>query len=210
MINLDVDFLQYSTIAEFAEKFLKSHNINTLPVPIEEVIDVEYGIDIIPTPGLLSLHSIDGFITHDFSRIYIDQFVQEQRPYRYRFTLAHEIGHYIMHKDYLDMVSLGSIDEWRQFIEEINPDDHSKMEYQGYSFAGLVLVPPNELAIQFNTFLPEVEPLIAEAKSEGISRDNYLEYAKDKLAALMAPVFQVSTDVIIRRIDFDRLSTRFP
>lgn len=210
MISLDISFLPYSEISDIAEDFLRENGVSTIPVPIEEIIDVGYGIDIIPTPGLLSLSEVDGFITPDFSCIYIDQFVQEQRFFRYRFTLAHEIGHLKMHKNYLDKYPINSIDGWKQFIEEINPTDYSKMEFQGYAFGGLVLVPRKELEAQFDKFLPDVMPLTEQAKSKGVARENYLEYVKDTLANLLAPVFQVSTDVISKRIDYDSLMARVP
>ena len=84
------------------------------------------------------------------------------------------------------------------------------MEFQGYAFGGLVLVPRKELETQFNKFLPDVMPLVEQAKSNNISRENYLEYAKDTLANSLAPVFQVSTDVISKRIDYDLLTAKLP
>jgi len=210
MINLDVRFLPYREIVDIAEDFLRENNIDTIPVPIEDIIDIDYGIDIIPTPGLLSVLETDGFITPDFSCIYVDQFVHEQRYFRYRFTLAHEIGHLKMHKGYLDQFPISSIDGWKQFMEAINPTDYSTMEFQGYAFGGLVLVPRNELAIRFNEFLPNVMPLIDQAKSKGVQRENYLDYAKDRLASLLAPIFEASTDTITRRIDYDSLMARVP
>ena len=171
MINLDISFLAYHKIADIAEDFLRENDANTIPVPIEEIIDVDYGIDIIPTPGLLSLSDVDGFITPDFSCIYADQFVQEQRFFRYRFTLAHEIGHFKMHKNYLDKYPINSIDGWKKFIEEIDPKDYSKMEFQGYAFGGLVLVPRKGLETQFDKFLPDVMPLIEQARSNDIPRE---------------------------------------
>lgn len=210
MINLDVRFLPYSEIVKIAEDFLRENKVNTIPVPIDDIIDINYGIDIIPTPGLLKLYETDGFITPDFSSIYVDDFVYEQRYFRYRFTLAHEIGHLKMHKCYLEQFPINSMNGWKQFIEEIDPDDHSKMEYQGYAFGGLVLVPRKELEIQFNKFLPDVMPLIDKAKRNGVSRENYLDYAKDKLTSMLAPIFQASTDTITRRIDYDSLMTKVP
>ncbi|MDO9528086.1 MAG: hypothetical protein Q7J27_02895 [Syntrophales bacterium] len=63
---------------------------------------------------------------------------------------------------------------------------------------------------EINEFLPDVMPLIDKAKSNGVSRENYLDYAKDKLASMLAPIFQASTDTITRRIDYDSLMTKVP
>jgi len=36
---------------------------------------------------------MEGFISGDLNVIYVDELIYDQRPARYRFTLAHEIGH---------------------------------------------------------------------------------------------------------------------
>ena len=45
--------LSYEKINERAEDFLEKHGIGRkLPVPIDEVIEFKYGIDIVPFPNL--------------------------------------------------------------------------------------------------------------------------------------------------------------
>ena len=84
------------------------------------------------------------------------------------------------------------------------------MESQGYAFGGLALVPQMELKKYFEEYLPQVMPLIEQAKNNGITRKDYLIYAKDALATFLSPIFEVSTDVINRRIDFDSLCDLIP
>ena len=36
---------------------------------------------------------MEGFISGDLNVIYVDELIYDQRPARYRLTLAHEIGH---------------------------------------------------------------------------------------------------------------------
>ncbi|MCX5824158.1 MAG: ImmA/IrrE family metallo-endopeptidase [Deltaproteobacteria bacterium] len=207
---LDVEYLKYKQIAEEAAKFLKETGDHSIPVPIEHIIDFRYGINIIPVPGLLDSFETDGFIASDFSCIYIDNFVYERRYYRYRFTLAHEIAHLILHERYLNKCKFSNVAEWKTFHSEIDANDHSKMETQGYCFGGLVLVPQVELKKYFMEYLPGVMPLIEQAKSKGISRKDYLSYVKDSLAASLSPIFEVSIDVLNRRIDFDSLGGLIP
>jgi hypothetical protein len=40
-----------------------------------------------------------------------------------------------------------SIEEWKEFINSMTEEEHGWLEYQGYSFAGLVLV-PRELLVK--------------------------------------------------------------
>jgi Zn-dependent peptidase ImmA (M78 family) len=86
--------LSYEQIRERADDFLKAHNPQMIiPVPIENIAEFSMGINIIPIPGLQKLIDVEGFISSDFSSITVDQFVMEERETRYRFTIAHEIGH---------------------------------------------------------------------------------------------------------------------
>lgn len=209
MINLGVEYLAYDKIAEAAEEFLIINNIESVPVPIDYIAEEKYGIDIIPIPNLQYGYETEGFITNDFSCIYVDEGIYNNVEVRYRFTIAHELGHYFMHEKYLADVSLAGLSDWIDFQKELNPKDHDKLEFQGYSFAGLVLVPRYELKIAFEENFNKVNCLIEDAKREGISRDNYIKYATDKMATLIAPKFAVSTDVIVRRIDLDSLNDLF-
>lgn len=121
----------------------------TIPVPIEEIIEFEFGMNIIPIPGLHQGYEIDGFISSDLSEISVDQFVYESRPGRYRFTLAHELGHAVLHRKVYEAAAFSTIKKWKRFIEEIDLQDYEWLEWQGYAFAGLILVPPAPLKKKF-------------------------------------------------------------
>jgi len=68
-----------------------------IPVPIEEIAEFKLGVNIIPIPNLQKTFEVEGFISSDLQNIYVDQFILYERPTRYRFTLAHEIGHIFLH-----------------------------------------------------------------------------------------------------------------
>ena len=173
MITLDVEYLEYWQIANESVTLLNQNKASSIPIPIEYIIEFNYGINIIPMPGLLDIYGVDGFISSDFSSIYVDNFIYEHRTYRYRYTLAHEIGHLILHKRYLGNCQFSNIDEWKEFYNEIDQRDHSKMEFQGYAFGGLVLAPQTELKKYFIEYLPQVMPLVEQARSKGVDRVNY-------------------------------------
>jgi len=91
-------YLPYDELRRRAEAFLERHNPNeTIPVPIEAIVEFDFGIDIVPTPGLQNAFEIVGYIAKDLQSIYIDSYVFEHREKRYRFSLAHELAHRILH-----------------------------------------------------------------------------------------------------------------
>ena len=208
MITLDVEYLSYEQIAKIAEEFLNKNSVKSIPVPIEDIIDINYNIDIIP---ILELYTIGGVVgLSECSSISVDEFIYNKRPYRYRFTLAHEMCHFIFHKEYHRKCKFNSITKWKDVYEEIDESDRSKLEFQGYAFGGLVLVPRHELITYVKKSLPKIKPLVQEAQKKGVEREHYLSYAKEELAAILSRVFEVSTEVLTRRIDYDKLEYLIP
>ncbi len=118
-----------------------------------------------------------------------------------------------MHRKELTQITLDptdAINYWATFLNKLDSRDHSKMEYQGYAFAGLILVPKRHLAEQFDLYSQQVLALVEEAKNKGVSRHNYLKYAIEYMATTLSPVFDVSTDALTRRINSDRLYQKIP
>lgn len=206
-----IPFLTNDQIHEAAMAFLQEyHPHDSLPVPIEDIIELQLELDIVPTPGLLKGFEIDGFLTRDFSSIYVDDNIQNNRPTRYRFTLAHEVGHLVLHRALLEeLATFDDVDSWRQFVRDLGADKDS-YEYQGYAFAGYLLVPKHHLAAKFKQALPEIQPEIAAAKSAGIHRAAYLDFAVNALANRLSGVFDVSPEVMLRRIKSDKLDAKIP
>ncbi len=51
--RLQPPFLSYDALRRRAEDFLRTHHPQgTIPIPIEEIVEFRYRIDIIPVPGL--------------------------------------------------------------------------------------------------------------------------------------------------------------
>lgn len=147
MVNdIEIPVLSYDALRGIANSFLKDYHPNLeIPVPIEEIIEFQLKKDIIPLPGLHQGFEVDGFTSSDLTSIYVDEFVYTSRPGRYRFTLAHEIGHNVLHENIYKKANFHSIKEWREFINSISEKDHSWLEYQAYAFGGLILVPQEHL-----------------------------------------------------------------
>ncbi len=205
MISLNVPFLSKPTIVSRAEDFLKENNLNSIPIDIELVAENNYGVDIIPFSGLKREYGIDGFPSRSCNSIYIDKYAYDQRTNRLRFTVAHELGHIVLHKQYIQQINWSSIEEWINVYNNIDDKDISFMEYQAYVFAGLVLVPRNFLQASFSDCLPSLDNRIKTAKQNDLVREDYIEHAIFLMADLLSSRFEVSKDVIEKRIKFDGL-----
>ena len=197
--EIKAPFFGYEDLRRKADEFLaRHHREGTIPVPIEEIVEFELGLDIVPTPGLHQLLEVDGFLTSDLREIWVDQFVYDSRPGRYRFTLAHEVGHSILHADILRHRSFHGIAEWKAFVDSIPDQEHSWLEYQAYAFAGLILVPAAPLASAARECVDKV-------KSEGIDLNENWDFAWSRIAAFLAKQFEVSSQVIDKRLQKDGL-----
>lgn len=95
---------------KFREKFWSGKN---LPVDMELIIEMELGLTIEPITDLQRELDVDAFLKRDFSGIVVDLecFMDERFRNRFRFSLAHEIGHLILHRNLFDGYPINSIEE---------------------------------------------------------------------------------------------------
>lgn len=102
------------------------------------------------------------------------------------------------------------------FSDALDPKDRNILEYQGYTAGGMILVPSNALRKHFYAHFDEVCRRIqeyktaAKAKSMPVDKRTYIQYAKDHMATILAPIFDVSTGVVVRRIQNSTLEDVFP
>jgi len=197
--EIKAPYHSYEDLRRKADEFLAEHHpAGTIPVPIEEIVEFQFRMDIVPTPGLHQLLETDGFATSDLREIWVDQFVYDSRPRRYRFTLAHEVGHMVLHADIFRAQSFSSIDEWKAFVNSIPDKEHGWLEYQAYAFAGLVLVPKAPL----ETATEECVDLI---RGEGVDLEENWDFAWSRIAAFLAKRFAVSSAVVDKRVAKDKI-----
>ena len=198
-----VPILSYEDIRSKADDFLAEfHPSREIPVPIEEIIEFQLDMNIVPLPGLKDLLDIDGFISGDLSIITVDEYIFNKFENRYRFTLAHEVGHFWLHHEFYESAGLTGLDEWKEFVTEIPEDKHNWLEYQAYSFAGLVLVPQEPL-------IEEVNSKIKLLDGSGISLMEHWDLAWEYICSDIAKSFSVSKAVIEKRVTKDEIRGRY-
>lgn len=205
---MQIGYRSDDNIKEAALEFLSTyHTDDTIPVPIESIIEFDLKLDIIPVPNLHKNHGIDGALSQDFTQIYVDDYAFENWPNRHRFTLAHEIGHYVLHRSDLENGEINTVEDWLVYAKEI-AGIGNWFETQAHIFAGYLLMPPQHLESHFYRLLPEIEKLIQSAKNNGIERARYLDAAVNAMAAKLSEVFDVSESAAKVRILRQKLDNK--
>ena len=193
-MSVRVPRLSYEDVRRSADAFLgEHHSSRSIPIPIEEIVEFRLGLNIIPLPGLHAAFDLDGFLSADMREISVDLAVFESRPARYRFTLAHETGHLILHGGPLKTATPGSIADWKRFVRDLAESERQSMEWQAYSFAGLVLVPREPLHEAYRAARRA-------ADEAGIDIETNVDVARYYVSTSIAQAFGVSAGVIDRRL----------
>jgi len=200
--EIEVPYYSYAEIKNRAYEFLrKYHSSLSLPIPIEEILEFEFKINIVPLPRLHRDHEIDGFISSDLTTISVDEFVYESRLGRYRFTLAHEAGHIILHKKFFKEHVFSTIKGWKEFAQSISIREYSFLETHANNFAGLILVPPTPLLKLF-------DESVKAAEEANFSFKNHIDVIIQYIVENIAKKFNVSREVIMIRLEKDKLLER--
>lgn len=146
--------LHLPDVSKAAKDFLAKHHPKLdLPTPIEEIIEIKMGVAVSAVPGIKDLLGIDAFIRSDFKEIVIDEDIFNRYVERTRFSLAHEIAHYVLHKDWYEKFGPKSIEDSLSFWDMVDKDTYKYGEIQANTFAGLVLVPDRPLEEEFSSLL---------------------------------------------------------
>jgi hypothetical protein len=107
-----------------------------------------------------------------------------------------------LHAAIYRLATFRSVDEWIAFICGYSEDEDTWLEYQAYSFGGLVLVPRQALEV-------EAEEAVKRALDYGINVHPSDVVAWEYMAEYLASRFWVSREVIVilRRLHLDKIST---
>lgn len=159
---MKIPYLADEIILEYAEKFRKDYWNDSLPVDIEKIIENSLGLEIIPIPQLRQLCDADALITSNWLSIYVDNDCYSDDRYynRLRFSLAHEVGHLVLHKELYGDFGIDSVKKFYSFIEKIESRNYSYLEIQANKFAGFLLIPFQKLDEARNEFFERNKGLV--------------------------------------------------
>ena len=174
----------------------------TLPVDMEHIVEFKLDFNIQPKHGLQASVDIDAGLRRDMTGIVVDYdcYMDTKYSNRMRFSLAHELGHYFIHKEIYAEIGFVSIDAWKEFIYELPEKEYRRCEWQANEFAGRLLVPHYILK-------PEIERLYKIIREEKLT--DYILQDPDAVLLRISPelrrVFGVSEEVIERRLEREGL-----
>ena len=196
----------YETLRSVAQKFLDEHHPSgVLPVPIEEIVEFRLKLDIVPILGLreASKAGATGFLTCGLDAIYVDQYIQQEREARYRFTLAYEVGRYVLQRELIAGCAVDSIASFVKWHQSVPDDVWNRAKFECYDFAGLLLVPTQQL----NREARRVHDRnVARARAAGQDPLEHQGILWSSIASQLATeVFHVSDDVTKKRLKLERL-----
>jgi len=173
-----------------------------LPVDIEKVVEFRLNLLIEPKHGLFSSTDMDAYLKMDLTAIVVDYdfYMNEKFANRIRFSFAHELGHFFLHKEIFAKFDIVTPSDWKNFVRDISDYEYSSFEWQANEFAGRLLVPHSDLVLA----IEQAANIITENKLI-----DYLENDPDAVLSRISPMickpFGVSADVIKRRAEREGL-----
>lgn len=185
-----------------ADKLRAAHPAGrSMPVQVLDLAEFDLGLDLVPVDGLREQLDIDALLMGDLRSILLDKraFMSPRLEYRLRFSVAHEIGHLILHRDIYAGLQHTTAKEWFDYISAIPEVEYGWVEWQAYEFAGRLLVPPHRLREAFQTAIKSAE---VAGYADWLAAD---EAALDYIATRIAPKFGVSAEVIAKRLRVEEL-----
>jgi Zn-dependent peptidase ImmA (M78 family) len=109
-------------------------------VDIDGIVEKCYDIRIEGAP-LKWEHGVEGYPCLGGHKIFIDSGLMndDRQERRYRFTLAEEFAHIILHKDIWKNVN--TPEEWADAWKNLSDDIHNKLDNNAKELAGIILLP---------------------------------------------------------------------
>ena len=123
----------------------------SLPVPLDDIADSHFGLLVreaddlsaaLGAPALATGQSLSGLLLPELGEVWVNAEEARSSPARRRFTIAHELGHWCMHRDRHDPVYCRSTIV--EAAEAKEPDDRPPLpprEQEANVFAAALLMP---------------------------------------------------------------------
>jgi len=196
--DLKCPYISSEKLHEFADDIFNRHwDKRKLPVEVEIIIG-RLGLDVVPVP---SLPKFEAWLSLDMKNIYVNASTYSDYRYenRLRFSLAHELGHFMLHRDIISKMNFDSAASYYNFHVNIPDSEYSWFEYQANEFAGRLLVPPGFLNEKVQEALDKI---IKEGLTERFNMN------PDEMLSAVSPsisrIFGVSDNVITIRIEREK------
>jgi len=189
-----VPYLSNYDIEQKVERFRENFGDNKIPVDIEHIIEIKLKISIAPIPNFLKIIGTDALIASNWQTLYIDndEYMDERRHNRLRFSLAHEIGHFVLHKEIYDSLNIKNLNDYYKLNKDIPREQYGYLETQANKFANYLLIPRKILRVERGKIIERIKEDL-----KGIDIKTLNSY----LAIPLSDIFKVSEEVIAIALD---------
>lgn len=133
-----------------------------VPIDIELILEKDIGAEILPFPGLEREYGINGIVVKHIAKdrviIYVDEAMMENQEARYRFTLAEEYAHNVLHADLFQEVQ--NLEEFLKLRNSLTDEEIWLMDRNARYLVGCILIPASHVSIFAKEYLPsELDPV---------------------------------------------------
>ena len=198
--KIKVPYLGNTAINNSVDLFRKTYRASSIPIEIEKIIELELKISLAPVPNFQNFCDTDALITSNWQLIYVDKdrYEDERSQNRLRFSLAHEIGHLVLHKGIYSSFNVRTLSDFYRLVEQIPQEQYGYLESQANKFANYLLIPREVLIIEKKKALKKINKTIPLEKIDKDSLNSYL-------AVPISKVFWISEDaaqIALNEIDY--------
>lgn len=195
---MDFKRYTYAQLKEISENFFEKNCVGKRIIPTDiEVLIEKSGIIIEAIDDLRKDFSVKGLVAKDVKddgmvKIFIDARHYEEDTFEYKFTLAEEFAHILLHMDFYEGIS--GVEDYIKKYNTISDEDYRKYEQQARNLASFLLLPEKEFNEEVIAFI--------DTNIEGYKVFNFqsAEDFSDKISNLISKKFELSHHVIYRTI----------
>ncbi|HHH31507.1 MAG TPA: ImmA/IrrE family metallo-endopeptidase [Polyangiaceae bacterium] len=188
MLNLKVPFLRHSEIEHAVIELLRKYSAwkgspARPPIDVDEIVEGYLGLDfeVLDLRSVLGMRDVFGATWFDDERICVDESL-EGKEGRFAFTVAHEVGHWTLHRPIIEM------DKVTLPIFAAKPDEEPKpaivcraqekkapAEYQADQFAARLIMPASDVVATMRGLHGDEPPAIDGLDASRKSRELHSE-----------------------------------
>jgi hypothetical protein len=201
--GIKAPFFKKSEIQGEVDTFCAKYRIDQQQVPldVELIVEADLRLELRPEANLFKKTEMDALLTSNRKTIMVDldRFTKTNLQNRFRFTIAHEIGHYVLHEAMYKDVKFGSVDDWLDFFEDFPQIEYRKLEWHCDEFAGRLLIHRDLLRKKFEE---------ARAKLKGTEWEKVEQlpvYVVEAMATEIAKFFGVSEQPVLIRLESESI-----
>lgn len=202
----DVPRLSWQTVRTAADR-TREALLGSAGLPIDIDLAIENrGIRIIPSVAMRQT-DLEAMLAPDLSTILVrhESLTDDVLWWRSRFSLAHELGHVVLHGELLrrhvDRVP-PTVEEWIECMNVWHEEPGDWMEAQANEFAGRFLVPVDQLQRLFAPFESTLHDFLAALRAPGWDEltTHDRDMFRDRVAHKLHRAFELNQGVVAARL----------